>query len=93
MAPSSECWAAKLNGSPPYTGCHVEVDPLGSPKTPRLAWRPIKFSLATWIWNLQFGGHRPSPCCSNWVLYMVLATHSTWQSSECWADKPIVLGW
>ena len=39
----------KPNVSPPYTGCHVEVDPLGSPKTPRLAWRPIKF-----------GGHRPS---------------------------------
>ena len=36
-------------GSPPFTGCHVEVDPLGSPKTPSLAWRPIKF-----------GGHRPS---------------------------------
>ena len=39
----------KPNGSPPYTGCHFEVDPLGSPKTPSLAWRPIKF-----------GGHRPS---------------------------------
>ena len=36
-------------GSPPYTGCHVEVDPLGYPNTPRLAWRTIKF-----------GGHRPS---------------------------------
>ena len=39
----------KPNGSPPYTGWHVEVDPLGSPKTPSLAWRPIKF-----------GDHRPS---------------------------------
>ena len=33
----------KPNGMPPYTGCHVEVDPLGSPKTPSLAWQPIKF--------------------------------------------------
>ena len=39
----------KPNGSPPYTGCRFEVDPLGSPKTPSLAWRPIKFF-----------GHRPS---------------------------------
>ena len=39
----------KPNGSLPYTGCHFEVDPLGSPKTPSLAWRPIKF-----------GGHMPS---------------------------------
>ena len=39
----------KPNGSPPYTRCHFEVDPLGSPKTPSLAWWPIKF-----------GGHRPS---------------------------------
>ena len=34
---------AKLNRSPPYTGCHVEVDPLGSLNIPNLAWRPIKF--------------------------------------------------
>ena len=39
----------KANGSQPYTGCHVEVNPLESPNTPSLAWRPIKF-----------GAHRPS---------------------------------
>ena len=47
----------KPNGSPPYTGCRFEVDPLGSPKTPSLAWRPIKFF-----------GQGPRI----WVLYMVL---------------------
>ena len=47
----------KPNGSPPYTGCRFEVDPLGSPKTPSLAWRPIKFF-----------GHRPSNLGSLHVL-------------------------
>ena len=47
----------KPNGSPPYTGCHSEVDPLGSPKTPSLAWRPTKFF-----------GHRPSNLGSLHVL-------------------------
>ena len=44
----------KPNGSPPYTECHFEVDPLGSPKTPSLAWRPIKFGdhrPTTWSWR------------------------------------------
>ena len=47
-------------GSSPYTWCHVEVDPLGSPKTPVEPGDPL---------SLAATGPR------NWVLYMVLAIH------------------
>ena len=61
-----------LIGLPPYTGCHVDVDPLGSPKTHSLAWRPI-----------QFGGHRPSNLGS---LHGLGGPHGNLQSVEL--DNP-----
>ena len=61
----------KPNGSPPYTGCRSEVDPLGSPKTPSLAWRPIKL-------------FRPPALESG---FSTCSWRSIWRFSECWAGQ------